>query len=89
VKRINFKIETDGIGGLRLAVYNDSNFKYNSNMYLTEFVPECIRISNDLNAEGCKYSNINGEEVDFRPIDVEMAIFSWSVKNSSYFKRDA
>lgn len=81
---IDFKLETNGKKHrkLRLAVYNNqSRFEDNLRKYIDEFVPECQRIANALNAGGYSYSDIDGISRKFTAVDVEMSIFSWCVKN--------
>jgi hypothetical protein len=85
VKNINFKIEDGGAGRLRLAVYTRDGFNYNLDMYLNEFVPECIRMAKELNESGIGHTDIHGHCVEFLPIDVEMAVFSWAIRHSNLF----
>jgi len=81
VKNINFQFEKDG----RPNNYNRIGFNHNLEIYITEFVPECIRISKDIQELNICYVNIYGRCVEFLPIDVEMAIFSWARKHSQIF----
>lgn len=85
VKNINFRIESDGTGGLRLAVFTPKGFNDNLNMYLNEFVPECVRIAKELSMSGIGYADIHGRCVEFLPIDVEMAVFSWANLHRNFF----
>jgi hypothetical protein len=85
VTNINFRIEDGGTGSLRLAVYTRNGFNYNLSVYLNEFVPECVRIAKELGKSCIGYTDIHGECVEFLPIDVEMAVFSWAIRNSDLF----
>ena len=85
MKNINFRIESDGTGGLRLAVFTPKGFNDNLNMYLNEFVPECVRIAKELSMSGIGYADIHGRCVEFLPIDVEMAVFSWANLHRNFF----
>lgn len=85
IAEINFKLETFSATHrkLRLAVYSDSGFNHNLSLYINEFVPECDHIAKALSASGYSYSGIDDKSREFTPIDVEMAIFSWAMKNKN------
>lgn len=85
VKNINFRIENGGADNLRLAVYTRPGFNYNLSVYLNEFVPECVRIAKELSRSGIGYTDIHGQCVEFLPIDVEMAVFSWAISHKNLF----
>jgi hypothetical protein len=85
VNIIPFRLEDGGTGKLRLSVYYQYGFDYNLDQYLTRFVPECTRIAKDLGQAEIHYNDIQGIEREFLPIDVEMAIFSYSTTHSSLF----
>jgi len=85
VENINFRIEDDGTGRLRLAVYTPNGFNDNLNMYLNEFTPECVRIAKELTLSGIGYADVHGQCVEFLPIDVEMTVFSWALRHSNCF----
>ena len=77
---IDFKLQTSN-RKLRLAVYNPGGFEHNLRLYIGEFVPECERLAKALNTGDFSYSDIYVESRKFSPIDVEMSIFSWAMKN--------
>ena len=87
VPTIAFKLETykKHSEKLRLAVYSEVSYRYNLQLYLEEFQPVCRRISDRLNDAGFRYRSIAGNEEQFQPIDVEMAIFTWGINNPRAF----
>jgi hypothetical protein len=85
VKKIPFKLGYEGTPNLRLSVYSTSGFDYNLSKYINEFIAECNRISQNFRQSNFDYCDIHGKMVDFYPIDVEMAIFSYAMKHSNLF----
>ncbi len=85
VKIIPFRLEDDGTGNFRLSVYTQSGFDDNLSKYINDFVPECDRIAQNLRQSNIQYCDIQGKMVEFYPIDVEMAIFSYAMKHSNLF----
>ena len=87
VKRISFKIGPDGCGKLRPDIYGKNNpgFKVNFDKYIDEFVPECKRIAEYFHQSNTTYLDIQKKMVEFYPIDVEMAIFSYATKHNNLF----
>ena len=85
IDTIHFNLQPNGTKDrkLRMAVYTKYGFKDNLRMYINEFVPECQRVAKALNEGGCSYSDVDGESWKFTPVDVEMSIFSWSIKNKN------
>ena len=84
-RRIDFRIEDGGGGRLRLAVYSRSGFEHGLRLFLREYVPECTRIAGELAEAGVQYAGVDGRPAQFSPVDVEMAIFSWAMRNSDLF----
>ena len=74
---IPFKL--DAIGQLAANKFED-----NLNYYL-RLVVQTARIATELNMHGYFYTDIDGTELEFSPVDVEMAIFSWATKNRDLF----
>jgi len=87
LKSIPFRLEDDGSGSgnLRLSVYSLPGFNYNLSEYTTEFVPECNRIAQILRQSNTTYCDTQGKMLEFYPIDVEMAIFSYATKHNNLF----
>lgn len=85
VNNIPFRLEDGGTGSLRLSVYTPTGFDYNLSKYINDFVPECNRIAQSLRQSGISYNDTQGKLVEFNPIDIDMAIFSYATKHSSYF----
>ncbi len=85
IRNIPFRIEEGGSGRLRLAVFNNSGYQTNLRLYIQELIPECARIADALNLAGYTYTAIDGSERQYAPVDVEMAIFSWSSRNRHLF----
>jgi hypothetical protein len=85
VKTIPFRCEDGGTGNLRLAVYSPTGFEDNLSKYINDFIPECNRIALELTQLNIKYCDVEGKLMEFFPVDVEMAIFSYATKHSSYF----
>jgi hypothetical protein len=85
VNTIPFKLGYEGTPNLRLSVYSPSGYNYNLSKYLTDFIPECSRIAQFLRQSNITYRDIQGKMVEFYPIDVEMAIFSYAMKHSDNF----
>jgi len=66
----------------RLAIYQDSNYYYNRNEYINNYLQLLAKISTTLNTKGIKYKcAATGETKSWRPADVEMAAFFWWAKN--------
>lgn len=82
VKTIPFRLEEDGTGNLRLSVYTRIGFDYNLSKYINDFLLECDRIAQNLRQSEVQYCDIQEKLVDFYPIDVEMAIFSYMQKTA-------
>jgi hypothetical protein len=85
VKKVPFRLEDGGTGSLRLSVYNQHGFDYNMSKYINDFVPECNRIAQSLRQSGISYNDTQGKLVEFNPIDIDMAVFSFASKHSNYF----
>lgn len=85
IEHIAFKLEDPGNGRLRLAVYKPSDFESTLELFIHRLVPECERISQALSASGHTYDGIDSDGLEFTPVDVEMATFSWSSRNQHLF----
>ena len=90
VNRIGFKnvsggVRKDGSKKLRPDIYGKYNkFKDNLEKYI-EFVNECKRISEYLNQSNIHYRDIHDKMIKFCPVDIEMAIFSYSTQHKGLF----
>lgn len=82
---IDFRVEEDGSGRLRVATFNEDWVELNVLRYVNEMVPECARVAVALNAAGHTYTALDGAESPYAPVDVEMAIFAWSSRNRHLF----
>ena len=85
VDHIGYRLEEDGSGRLRVATFNDDWVEQNVLCYVNEMVPECARVSDVLNDSGHTYTALDGSELPYASVDVEMAIFSWSSRNRHLF----
>jgi len=90
VKHIKFKNESAGKDKTghkirRPDVYHKSGFEINYCKYLDEFIPECKRISDYLNRSNIQYCDIQDKMVQFCPVDIEMAIFSYATQHKDFF----
>lgn len=85
VGHIDFRVEEDGSGRLRVATFNEDWVELNVLHYVNEMVPECARVAVALNAAGHTYTALDGAESPYAPVDVEMAIFAWSSRNRHLF----
>jgi len=82
---IKFRLENGGNNNLRLAVFTPFGFDFNLKLYINELVPECERIANVLQDSRVQFKAMDGRDISFTTIDIEMSIFSWASKNASLF----
>lgn len=83
-----FMIEDDGTSRCtpRLAVYQSTSYQKNKDLFVSQLIPELVRISGLLNESEVYYSDIFGYSQKFTCVDVEMAVFAFSTQNVRFFK---
>lgn len=85
---VKFRIEDDGSGRCvpRLAVYQQWSYEINRSLFISQYIPQLIRIAKVLNKEEVEYKDIHDVAQDFFCVDVEMAVFAFAMKNRHYFQ---
>lgn len=85
---IRFRIEDSGTRRCvpRLAVYQKWSYKTNRSLFISQLIPELIKIAKLLNNEEVRYKDIHGIMQDFTCVDVEMAAFAFATKKRHYFE---
>jgi hypothetical protein len=85
---IDFVLEDDGRGkGVpRLAVYNESPYRRNRNLYVEEFIPRLQHLAKQLQDADLTFQDINRNQQHFSSVDVQMAIFIFGKRNPKLFK---
>jgi len=68
----------------RLAVYYESCYKRNRDLFVKSLLPELDRISQLLNEEEVSYRGIDRENHEFNQVDVEMAVFAFGSKQKIF-----
>lgn len=89
VMTIDFKLDNggkklNGNGALRPSYYPKA-IKTNLGLYIRDFVPECSRIARALNSDKVVYISIDGRQQTLTATDVEMAIFTWCMRERDRF----
>lgn len=85
---VPFEIEDDGRGICvpRLAVYGNSCYRSNRDLFVRNLLPELRRIARVLNNEGMYFRGIDRVNHEFTDVDVEMAVFAFGTQNRRYFE---
>ena len=88
IRPIPFIIEDDGSGKCkpRLAVYHNSNYERNRELFIHQLIPELDGIAKALNNERVGFRSVNGEPMPFSSVDVEMAVFAFGTQNKEFFQ---
>jgi len=88
IRPIPFIIEDDGTGKCkpRLAVYQNSNYERNRELFIHQLIPELDGIAKALNNEQVEFRSVNGESMQFSSVDVEMAVFAFGTQNKEFFQ---
>jgi hypothetical protein len=89
IGKINFVLEDDGRrkGVPRLAVYNDSSYRKNRNLYVDELIPSLQNLAKQMQKADMTYQGIDQKQHDFTSVDLQMAIFIFGKKNPQLFKQ--